>query len=93
VTLTWNSIRTTSAKLLKKYVDTAISTQNGLLYLTVPYNNGTIAGRTFIDVSGVVHPTDLTEGGLIPRSVGMYYQGLIIFVNNLIIANNPAEFD
>ena len=90
VTLTWNVARSKTVYLLKQYLNTPYG--NRELYLTIPYNDGSVMGRRFIDVKGIAHPIDVTEGGTIPSRNGMYYENLVITLNNLIIVNNPATF-
>jgi len=90
-TLTWVDVDAKTVYRIKKFADDALASGTGLLYLTVPYNDGSVVGRTYIDISGVPHPITTQEAGNI-SGLGLAYDNLQLFINNITIINNPAQF-
>lgn len=94
VTLRWDVLRADQAFFIARFVDGAlgaVGSGTGQLYLTVPYNNAAkIAPRSWIDVVGVPHPMNITEGGQVGNSVGVYYENVTLFLNAVDIINDPA---
>lgn len=90
VTMSWLNVTPITAYYIRKYVTDALNGTK-MLYLTVPYNDGTKPGRRFIDVSGRPHPIDTAEGGTIDGG-GLFYENLQLFVNNVTVINDPATF-
>lgn len=89
VTLTWVNADPKTVRRVKQYVNQALSSTKEI-YLTVPYNDGSVIGRTFIDIVGRPWPIEAAEDG-IQGNWGMVYGNLTLFVNNVTIVNNPAD--
>lgn len=88
VVFTWTNINHITSYRIKKFVDDAKS-GSGLLYATVPYNDGSTLSRVFIDISGVPQIIDIAEAGNF-SNVGVYFPSLELKLNAVTILNNPA---
>lgn len=91
VELTWDVMEPRHVNYLKNLVDQALAA-GGTIFLTIPKNEGSAVGRTFIDCSGLIHPTDFEEAGSIQGSFGMVYGPIKLTINALQIINDPAIF-
>jgi len=88
--LTWVNPNPNTLFQIKKIVDNALNGTR-LLYVTIPLNDGSTSGRTFIDISCIPHPISGQEaGGFVAR--GIAYSAITLNLNNVTIINNPAVF-
>lgn len=91
-TLTWSILTPAQANRILRYVDVSLA-GSGLLYATISKNNATGVGKHFIDIRGIAHPMDIEEEGMIVGSdLGMAYQNVRLFINNITVINDPAIF-
>lgn len=89
VEITWTNVTNIGVYNIKRMVDAILPTTR-ILYLTVPYNDGTKPGERFIDVYGVPLPVDPQPLPLAP--IGSGFQTLTLRVNALTVLNDPAVF-
>lgn len=89
VELTWTNVNNNTVYQIKRFVDQALAGTR-LLYMTVPYNDGTKPSERFIDISGIPYPVDPQP---LPIAIfGSGYQSLTLKLNNVTILSNPASF-
>ena len=85
VRIAWETMDGLQIKVLKDLVETAIV--SGSLYLTIDRADGTGIANDFIDVHGVPHPITYNP---VQNARGVVFQDVELFVNNLVIDNDPS---
>lgn len=91
--MTWQALRPDQAFFIRVFIDAALGASasgTGVIYLTVPYNNADKMSLRWIDIAGIPYPLDASVGGTINGGLGMYYENVELFVNNITIINDPA---
>lgn len=91
VRLRWEALLPQHAWRLYRYLTLSLAGTN-LLYLTVKKNDASGVGYNWVDCRGIPHPPDFEEGGTIAGNRGMFYSNVEVFVNNVVIINDPAQF-
>lgn len=86
--ITWANPDQKTIYKIKKYMEDSLSGTR-LLFLTIPKNDGSTLGRSYIDVSGVVIPFYGQESGNF-GSPGVVFNGFTLTINNLVILNDPS---
>ena len=88
VEITWVNPNNNTVYQVKKFVDAALASTK-LLYLTVPYNDGTKVGERWIDIYGT--PIPVNPEPLPITWFGSGFSTLTLRINDLTILNNPAS--
>lgn len=91
--LTWVNVDPYTAFKIKEFVDFSLGSTK-VLYMTVPYNDGSYIARRFIDISGRPIPLDIAEAGVVQGigGSGIFFDNLVLRLSNITIENNPAVF-
>lgn len=92
VEILWQTLRPKQAYAIKQLVDAALATANKYLYLTIDRQDGTSPGRDWIDVYGYPREMEIVQKGPIVGSSGVAHENVRLFVNNLTVLNDPADF-
>lgn len=87
VTLTWANPSATTLYNLRQFIDQS----NNLIFLTIPYNDGSVEGRQYIDIRGIPIPVSGQETGIY-GSPGIAFSSIQLKINNLTVITNPATF-
>lgn len=88
--LTWVSVDANTVYIIKQFVNDCLNSTK-TLYMTVPMNDGSKVGRTFIDVSGRPLPIKVEEIGV--PEWGVAFNNMTLALNNITIVNNPSTIE
>lgn len=91
VTLQWNRLTAAQGALLRDYVQDALDSAGGVLFLTIDRANGTAPTFDWIDVSGRPQLPEFSSS--LPTYVQGGHRGfnnVSLRVNNLSIVNDPS---
>lgn len=80
ITLNWTNATIKTANGIKNFVDTALAGTK-LIYITVPYNDGSSPSAAFTDFVGRPYPLDITESGTF-SPYGATFE-FTLFINNV----------
>jgi len=88
----WDYLTATQAAALTSVITAAETTYgvgNGIVYLTIPDADGSIAGVGMIDVYGVA---DLPQFNSPQGASGLLYENVLLTLNNVTIVHKPALY-
>lgn len=91
ITIIWDSLTLQQANALREVIQAGLD-DAGYVYVTLDRSNGTASGRDWIDVYGRPEMPDFQPRAPVAGSNGILYGQTKLFVNALVIVNDPASF-
>lgn len=86
ISILWDALDFEQFRTLNRIVEAGIT--GGIIYATVPRDDGSRLLNDFVDVSGIAHPLDYQP---ISNAMGVVMQSVTLVINNLTITASPSS--